>query len=151
MLMLYVFKVEVLDLGLNYSYSTDCVVIAETHEDRGRLIRCQFGNHNGSAVKHSVLLGARTLSCSEVALLERSAGTTGNPWLVTRVWRVTRAPHVRHLPRLESDEDMYELMERAPERYDSFPLMTDQYIHSKRFSQNGSAGASLAAPALIVA
>jgi hypothetical protein len=147
MLMLYLFKVEVLDLGLNYSYSTDCVVIADTHEDRGRLIRSQFGNHNGSAVKRSVLLGARALSCSEVALLERSAGTTDSLWLATCVWQVIRAPHVRHLPRLESDEDMYELMERAPDRYDSYPLMTDQYIHSKRFSQNGSAAASLAVAA----
>jgi len=63
------------------------------------------------------------------------------------VGQATPAPHVRHLPRLESDEDIYELMEQAPERYDSFPLMMDQYIHSKRFSRNGSAPASLSAAA----
>lgn len=147
MLMLYVFKVEVLDLGLNYSYSTDCVVIADTHEDRRQLIGSQFGDQNRSVVKRSVLLGARALSWGEVALLERSAGTTDSLWLTTRVRTGTRVSHVRHLPRLQSDEDMYELMERAPERYDSFPLMTEQYIHSKRFSQHGSAAASLSAAA----
>jgi hypothetical protein len=147
MLMLYVFKVEVLDLGLNYSYSTDCFVIADTHEDRGRLIRCQFGNHNESVVKRSVLLGAKGLSCSEVVLLERSAGTTDSVWLATYVRPGTSVSNVRHLPRLESDEDMYELLERAPERYDGFPLMTDQYIHSKHFSRSGSAAVSLSTAA----
>lgn len=147
MLMLYVFKIEVLDLGLNYSYSTDCFVIADTHEDRSRLIRCQFGNHNGSVVKRSVLLGARALSCSEVVLLESSAGTTDSVWLATYVRPGTSLPNVRHLPRLESDEDMHELVERAPGRYDGFPLMTDQYIHSKHFFWSRSAPASLSTAA----
>ncbi len=147
MLMLYLFKVEVFDLGLNYSYSTDCFVIADTHEDRGRLIRYQFGNHNGSVVKRSVLLGARALSCSEVVLLERSAGTTDSVWLATCLRTRPSMPNVRHLPRLESDEDMYELMEQAPDRYDGLPLLTDQYIHGKHFSRNGSVAASLSTAA----
>lgn len=147
MLMLYLFKVEVLDLGLNYSYATDCIVIADTCEDRGRLIRCQYGNHNGGFVKRSVLLGARALSRCEVASLERRAGTIDSLWLTTRVRTGTRMPHVRHLPRLQSEGEMYEAMERAPERYDGLPLMADQYIHSKHFSRNGSAAASLSAAA----
>lgn len=147
MLMLYLFKVEVFDLGLNYTYSTDCFVIADTREDRGRLIRYQFGNHNGSAVKRSVLLGARALSCSEVVLLERSAGTTDSVWLATCLRIRPSVPNVRHLPRLESDEDMYELMERAPEPYVSFPLMPEQYIHSNHFSQRGPVAASFSAAA----
>jgi hypothetical protein len=147
MLMLYLFKVEVFDLGLRYSYSSDCVVIADTQEDRNQLLRRQFGNHNGSSVKRSVLLGARALSCAEVVLLKTTVGTSDSLWLTTRVRAETRISYVRQLPRLQSEEEMYELMESAPERYDISPLMTDQYLHSRYFSQNDSATASLRAAA----
>jgi len=147
MLMLYLFKVEVFDLGLTYSYTTNCVVIADTQEDRTRLIRCQYGDHNKSVVKRSVLLGARALTYAEVALLEMSSGTSDSVWLTTRVTTEPRTPYVRHLPHLQSEEEMYEATENAPERYDTSPLMSDQYIHSARFSQEHSVAASLPAAA----
>lgn len=139
MLMLYLFKVEIFDLGLNYSHSSDCVVIADTREDRGRLIRSQFGEHNGSVVKRSVLLGTRALTLTESRLLESSAGTRDSTWLVTRVSSMQRKPYVRILPRLHDEGDMLELLERFPECYDSTPLMDDQYTHSVWFSKAGSA------------
>ena len=147
MLMLYLFKVEVFDLGLNYSYSSDCVVIADTREDRGRLIRSQFGEHNGSVVKHSVLVGARALTLNEVKLLEASAGTSNTVWLVTHIPPARRTPIVRPLPQLRDKCDMDELLARNPERYDSTPLMDDQYMHSAWFSRPGSATTRLSAAA----
>ena len=76
MLMLYQFKLEVFDLRLQYSYSTNCSVIADTRDDRGPLIHRQFGDHNGSSVKRSVLLGARALTCAEVKLLQHARGAS---------------------------------------------------------------------------
>jgi hypothetical protein len=143
MLMLYLFKVEVFDLRLSYPYSTNSVIIADTREDRSRLLRLQFGDRDGIVVKRSVLLGARTLTCREVSLLDMSVGTSGSIWLTTRV-RTVGAPHARHLPRLQSEEEMYEITERVSERYDSFPLGTDQYIHGVRFSQSKQVEARLA-------
>ena len=145
MLMLYLFKVEVFDPDLNYSYSSDCVVIGDTHEDRGQLIRCQFGDHNGSVVKRSVLLGARGLSLTEVKLLVASAGTRNEVWLMTRVSSTQNRHCVRPLPRLYDECDMLELelLDRSPEGYDSTLLMKDQYIHSVWFSRTGPASTSL--------
>ncbi len=147
MLMLYLFKVEVFDLGLNYTYSTDSVLIADTHEDRSKLLRFQFGGHNRSVVKRSVLLGARALTCAEVHLLESTIGTSANVWQITRIRTDLRARQVRHLPRLQDEVEMYELMERTPERYDGYPLMANQYIHSTRLSRRGSSAARLPAAA----
>jgi hypothetical protein len=138
MLMLYLFKVEVFDLGLNYSYATNTVVIADIKEDRGRLLRCQFDGHNGSAVKRSVLLGARGLTLRETKLLADLAGTKESVWLMTRI-PPTRCGHpVLHLPRLYDECDMLELelLDRAGS-YDSTPLMDDQYMHSVWFSKAG--------------
>jgi hypothetical protein len=146
MLMLYLFKVEVFDVGLNYSYSANSLIIADTHEDRSKLLRFQFGDHNESVVKRSVLLGARALTCAEVHLLESTIGTSANLWQITRRTD-PRARQVRHLPRLQNEGEMYELMERAPERYDGYPLMTDQYVHSTHFSRRGSDTARLLAVA----
>ncbi|MDE3103868.1 MAG: hypothetical protein KGK08_01720 [Acidobacteriota bacterium] len=147
MLMLYLFKVEVFDLGLNYSYSSDCVVIADTHEDRGQLIRCQFGEHNRSVVKHSVLVGARALTLNEVKLLEASAGASDTVWLVTRVSCMRRTPYVHPLPTLHAESYMLELQERFPELYDSTPLMDNQYMQSVWFSKSGLAAGPLRAAA----
>jgi hypothetical protein len=147
MLMLYLFKLEVFDLGLNYSYSTECSVIADTREDRGRLLCFQFSDHNGSAVKRSVLIGARALTFAEVQLLELATATSETVWQTTRVRTDLRAQHARHLPRLQSEAEMYELMERTPEGYDGYPLMADQYIHSMRFSRRGSDAARTLAAA----
>jgi len=137
MLMLYLFKVEVFDLSLNYSYATDCVVIADTHEDRSRLIRCQFGGHNGSIVKHSVLLGARGLTLKETRLLENFAGTSNRAWLMTRLSSTKNKLPVRYLPRIYDECDMLELelMDRDPAGFDSAPLREDQYMHSVWFSK----------------
>ena len=137
MLMLYLFKVEVFDLGLNYSYATDCVVIADTHEDRSRLIRCQFGDHNGSILKRSVLLCARGLTLRETRLLENFAGTRNRAWLMTRLSSTKDKLPVRHLPRLYNECDMLalELMDRNPAGFDSTPLMDHQYIYSVWFSR----------------
>lgn len=145
MLMLYLFKVEVFDPGLNYSYSSDCVVIGDTHEDRGRLIRCQFEDHNGGVVKRSVLLGARGLTLTEVKLLVASFGTRNQVWLMTRVSLTQNRHCVRPLPRLYDECDMLELelLDRSPEGYDSTLLMKDQYIHSVWFSRTGPAPTSL--------
>lgn len=141
MLMLYLFKVEVFDFGLNYSYATDCVVIADTHEDRSRLIRCHFGYHNVSIVKRSVLLGARGLTLGETKLLENLAGTKERAWLMTRPSSTKGKIPVRHLPRLYNECDMLELelMDRNPAGFDSTPLMEDQYIYSVWFSKVGKA------------
>lgn len=141
MLMLYLFKVEVFDLSLNYPYSTDCIVIGDTHEDRGRLIRCQFGDQNASAVKRSVLLGARGLTLRETTLLKGHAGTRDRVWLMTRASSTQGSVSVRPLPRLYDECDMLELelTERSPEDYDSTQLMDDQYVHSVWFSKSGSA------------
>jgi hypothetical protein len=141
MLMLYLFKVEVFDRSLNYRYSTDCVVIGDTHEDRGRLIRCQFGDHNASVVKRSVLLGARGLTLRETALLEDHAGTRDQVWLMTRASSTQGRLPVRPLPRLYDECDMLELelTEPSPEGYDSTQLMDGQYVHSVWFSNSGSA------------
>ena len=147
MLMLYLFKVEVFDLGLTYSYSADTVIIADTHEDRSKLLRFQLGDHNKSVVKRSVLLGARALTCAEVHLLESTIGTSANLWQITRVRTDPRATQVRHLPRLQNEGGMYDLIERAAERYDGNPLMTDQYVHSTHFSRRGSDTARLLAVA----
>lgn len=137
MLMLYLFKVEVFDLGLNYSYSTDCVVIGDTHEDRCRLIRCQFGDHSRSVVKRSVLLGTRALTLREIDLLENLAGTKDRVWLMTRTSSTQGRQPVRPLPRFYDECDMLELelLGRFPGDYDSTPLMDDQYMHSVRFSR----------------
>lgn len=145
MLMLYLFKVEVFDLDLTYTYSSDCVVIADTHEDRGRLIRCQFGDHSGSVVKRSVLLGARGLTLTEVKLLVASVGTRNQVWLMTRVSSTQSKRCVRPLPRLYDECDMLELelLDRSPEGYDSTLLMKDQYIHSVWFSRTGPTATSL--------
>ena len=147
MLMLYLFKLEVFDLTLNYCYSTECPVIADTREDRGQLISRQFGDHNRSVVKHSVLVGARALTCAEINLLDLAIGTKDGLWLTTRVRTDLRAQHVRHLPRLQSEVEMYEFMERTPEGYDGYPLITDQYVHSTYFSRRGSSAAGLPAAA----
>ena len=145
MLMLYLFKVEVFDPGLNYSYSSDCVVIGDTHEDRGRLIRCQFENHSGSIVKRSVLLGARGLTPAEVKLLVASAGARNQVWLMTRVFSTQSKHCVRPLPRLYDECDMLELelLDPSPGGYDSTLLMKDQYIHSVWFSRKAPAPTSL--------
>ncbi|WP_158790029.1 hypothetical protein [Granulicella sp. L60] len=147
MLMLYLFKLELFNLTLNYSYSTECPVIADTREDRGRLIQRQVGQHNRSVVKRSVLVGARSLTCAEINLLELAIGTRDGVWLITRVRTELRMQHMRHLPQLKSEVEMYELMERTPSRYDSYPLMTDQYVHSAHFSGRGSPAAKLPAAA----
>jgi hypothetical protein len=147
MLMLYLFKLEVFDLTLNCSYSTECPVIADTREDRGQLIRRQFGDHNRSVMKRSVLVGARALTCAEINLLELAIGTNDGVWLTTRIRTELGAQHIRHLPRLKSEVEMYEFMERTPEGYDGYPLMTDQYVHSTHFSRRGSSAARLSAAA----
>jgi hypothetical protein len=147
MLMLYLFKLEVLDLTLNYSYSTECPVIADTREDRGQLISRQFGDHNRSVVKYSVLVGARALTCAEIDLLDLAIGTKDVLWITTRIRTELRAQHVRHLPRLQSEVEMYESMERTPDGHDSHPLMTDQYVHTAHFSRRGSSAAGLPASA----
>jgi hypothetical protein len=147
MLMLYLFKLEVFDLTLNYSYSTECPVIADTREDRGRLIRRQFDDHNRSVVKRSVLVGARALTCAEIKLLELAIDTKDSLWLTTRTRADLHAQHLRHLPRLQSEVEMYELMERSPEGHDGYPLMTDQYVHTTHFSRRGSSAARLPAAA----
>jgi hypothetical protein len=147
MLMLYQFNVEVFDLGLEYSYATHCTVIADTHEDRSHLLRHQFGAHNKSVLKRSVLLGARSLTCSEIDLLEVSVETDVSIWLTTRLRSETSDLQVRHLPRLQSEEDMYELLERAPECYDSIPLMMDQYMYSKCFCKCHSTAVDIRAAA----
>jgi len=141
MLMLYLFKVEVFDRGLDYSYSTDCVVIGDTQEDRGQLIRCQFDDHNESVVKRSVLLGARALTLRELKLLQDFAGRRNRIWLMTPVSQLHSKHPVRPLPRLYEECDMLELelLDRSPEGYDSIPLMDDQYMHSVWFSRRGSA------------
>ncbi len=141
MLMLYLFKVEVFDLRLNYSYTINTVVIADTKEDRGPLLRCQFEGHNESLVKRSVLLGARALTLGETRLLEDHAGTRDQVWLMTRVSSAQDKNAVRPLPRLYDECDMLEieLLDRTPEGYDSMPLMEDQYMHSVWFSQAGPA------------
>jgi hypothetical protein len=138
MLMLYLFKVDVLDLGLNYPYSSDCVVIADTHEDRGRLLCKQFGAHNRSVVKHFVLLGARALTLAETRLLKTSVATADRVWLVTRIGSFRQNFTGRSLPRLYDEGSMYELLERNPELYDTTPLWDDQYMHSVWFSRSGS-------------
>jgi hypothetical protein len=139
MLMLYLFKVEVFDLSLNYSYAKDCVVIADTHEDRSRLIRCQFGDHKGNILKRSVLLGARGLTLKETTLLENLAGTRNRAWLMTRLSSTENKLPVRHLPCLYNECDMLELelMDRNPAGFDSTPLREDQYMHSVWFSKVG--------------
>jgi hypothetical protein len=142
MFMLYLFKLEVLDLTLNYSYSTECSVIADTREDRGRLIRCQFDDHNLSVVKRSVLVGARALTCAEIKLLEMATGTNDAPWLTTRVRTDLNAQHERHLPRLVSEIEMYELMEHTPGSHDAYPLTT-----STHFRRRSSSAATLPAAA----
>lgn len=147
MLMLYQFNVEVFDLGLSYSYATRCTVIADTREDRSCLIRHQFGTHNENVLKRSVLLGARSLTCSEIDLLKLSVETDVSIWLTTRLKTESSDLQVRHLPRLQSEKDLYELLERAPERYDSIPLMMDQYMYSKSFCQSGSTAADARAAA----
>jgi hypothetical protein len=147
MLMLYLFKLEVFDLTLNYSYSTERPVTADTREDRGRLVRRQFDDHTRSVVKRSALAGARALTCAEINLLESAIDTKDSLWLTTRIRTDLHAQHLRHLPRLQSEVDMYELMERTPSRYDSYPLMTDQYVHSAHFSRRGSPAARLPAAA----
>jgi hypothetical protein len=147
MLMLYQFNVEVFDLCLNYSYATHCTVIADTHEDRSCLIRHQFGTHNESVLKRSVLLGARSLTCSEIDLLKVSVETDVSIWLTTRLKTESSDLQVRHLPRLQSEKDLYELLERAPECYDSIPLMINQYMYSKCFCQSGSTAADARAAA----
>ncbi len=141
MLMLYLFKVEVFDLGLNYSYSTSTVVIADTNEDRRRLVRCQFDGRNRSVVKRIVLLGARALTFQETKLLADLAGTKEQVWLMTRTSSTKGKHAVRPLPRLYDECDMLELelLDRSAGGYDSTPLMEDQYIHSARFSKTGSA------------
>jgi len=147
MLMLYLFKLEVFDLTLNYSYSTECPVIADTREDREQLIRRQFGDHNRSIVKCSLLVGARALTCAEIDLLESATGTEDGLWLTTRVRTELRAQQMRNLPRLQSEVEMYQLMERTPDGHDSYPLMTNQYVHSAHFSRKGSPAARLSAAA----
>jgi hypothetical protein len=147
MLMLYLFKVEVLDLGLNYIYSTDCTVIADTQEERRRLVHCQFGDHNRSALKRTVLLGARALTCGEVALLEHSFHTTSTLWLTYRLPCGPEESRIRRLPRIQSEVEIYELLERAPQHYDSLPLEQDQYLHGARFFHEGSSGVNAAAAA----
>ncbi len=138
MLMLYLFKAEVFDLGLNYSSSTDTVVIADSHEDRGRLLQQQFGEHDGRVVRRSVLLAARALTLTEIRLLESFTRIRTAAWLVTRLSSMDSGPYVRPLPRLLDESNMLELLERFPERYDSTALMRDQYVHSTWFSKLGS-------------
>ena len=143
MLMLYLFKVEVFDLSLNYAYSTDCTVIARTQDDRRRLLNRQFGDHNRSIVKRAVLLGARALTCGEAALLEGAVITAPTLWLTIRLSRGADEPGLRRLPRIQSGEEMYDLLERIPQKYDSSPLEEDQYVHGKRFfheAPNGTHG-----------
>jgi len=149
MLMLYLFKVEVFDLGLNYSYTANTILIASTREDRCQLLRCQFEGNNGGVVKRSVLLGARALTLEEIKLLEDHAGTRDQVWLMTRVPSAPSKHAVRPLPRLYDECDMLELelLDRTLGGYDSTPLMEDQYIHSVWFSQAGSAVTRLRAAA----
>lgn len=138
MLMLYLFTVEVFDLNLDYPYSSNCVVIADTHENRGQLLRKQFGNYNRSVLRRSVLISARALTKDEIRILERSADTADHVWLVTRIQPLGRSHTYRSLPRLYTEGAMYELQERTLELYDITPLWKDQYIRSAWFSQFGS-------------
>jgi hypothetical protein len=147
MLMLYQFKLEVLNLRLQYSCSTNCSVIADTRDDRGSLIRRQFGEHNGRSVKRSVLLGARALTYAEVELLRRTRGTSDSVWLATRVHPAGDVHGLRHLPRLKSEAELHELLESDPEGYDTLPLTADQYIHGQSFSHEASGAESLLAAA----
>lgn len=134
MLMLYLFKIEVFDLNFHYTYAIDRVVIADTHEDRRWLIGQQFGAHNGSIVRRSVLLGARRLTVDEVRLLQTSVGTTEHVWLVTSI-RPSRQKLVgRSLPRLSDEESLQELVKRTPGLYDTVKLREDQYVGSVWFS-----------------
>lgn len=126
MLMLYLFKVEVFDLGLDYPYSSDYVVVADTHEDRGRLLQRQFGDRNRSVLKRSVLLGARALTLAETRLLETSFDTTDHLWLVTQARRLREEPPGRPLPRLCDESSMYEMLERSPEHLDMVPFRQEQ-------------------------
>lgn len=111
-----------LDLGLNYLYSSDCVVIADTHEDRSRLLGKQFGDHNRSVVKHFVLVGARALTLAEIRLLKTSTTRTDRVWLVTRIGSFRQNLTGRPLPRLYDEGSVYELLETNPELYDTTPL-----------------------------
>jgi len=138
MLMLYLFTVEVFDLGLDYPYSSNCVVIADTHENRGQLLKKQFGNYNHSILRRSVLTAARVLTKDEIRTLERSAGTADHVWLVTRIQPLGQSHTHRSLPRLYTEGAMYELLERTLELYDITPLWEDRYIRSAWFSQLGS-------------
>jgi hypothetical protein len=80
-------------------------------------------------------------------LLKLSVETDVSIWLTTRLKTESSDLQVRHLPRLQSEKDLYELLERAPERYDSIPLMMDQYMYSKSFCQSGSTAADARAAA----
>lgn len=118
MLMLYVFKVEVFDLSLSYAYSTDYTIVAGTNEDRSLLVRSRFELDKQSVVKHSLLVGARFLTCSEVALLKAASSHDNPVWLVTRVRSARLSPGVRCLPRLTSEAEMLRLTKAKSEAYD---------------------------------
>ena len=68
-------------------------------------------------------------------------------WLTTRVHTDMCAPNLRHIPRLQSEAELYELLESDPEGYDTLPLTADQYIHSQSFSSRGSGAAGMLAAA----
>jgi hypothetical protein len=138
MLMLYLFTVEVFDLNLNYPYSSNCVVVADTRESRGQLLRKRFGNYNRSVLRRSVLTAARALTKDEIRTLEGSAGSVDHVWLVTRIQPLGQSHSYRSLPRLYTEGAMYELLDRTLELYDIAPLREDQYIRGAWFSQFNS-------------